>query len=406
MNKILVINAGSSSLKFSLIEMPEEKEIAHGLIGRIGLELSEWKLVKDNVTKKGEIKIVNHSEAFDFMLTILKSNKVINNTREINGFGHRILHGGEKYKNSVVITDKVLNDIKDLTPLGPLHHPGEIAGIEAAQEVFKGVPNVAVFDTAFHQTIDENKYIYPVPYEWYQNYGVRKYGFHGTSHKYITETMQNILNKEDINIISCHIGSGASITAIKNSKSFDTTMGLTPLDGLMMCTRSGSVDPSILDYVSKQTGKSLATLTDELNKGSGFLGICGFSDWRDVEENMRKKDKLAILAIELITESAARYIWNYYRELDGKVDAIVFTAGIGENASLYRELVVNKLKLLGIQLDQQKNNETAAFKEIKQGIISTNDSNIPVYVIPTNEEIEIARDTYNLTKPKTLTKVK
>ena len=404
MSKILVINAGSSSLKFSLIDMPEEKEIAHGLIGRIGLELSEWKLVKDGISSKGNVQIANHSEAFNFMLSSLKENHIITNTKEIGAIGHRVLHGGEKYKQSVIVTKEVLRDIKELISLGPLHHPGEIAGIEAAQKVFSNIENVAVFDTAFHQTIEKDKYLYTVPYEWYQKYGVRKYGFHGTSHKYITETMKKVLKKDDVNIISCHIGSGASITAIKNGQSYDTTMGLTPLDGLMMCTRSGSIDPSILNYISKQTGKSLEIITNELNQNSGLLGICGFSDWRDAENSAKSGNELSKLAVDLLIERAANYIWNYYRELDGKVDAIVFTAGIGENASFYRTLVINKLRLLGIEIDEEKNQKIASFKESNQGIITTNNSSIPVYVIPTNEEVEIARDTYDLTKAKILKK--
>ena len=406
MTKILVINAGSSSLKFSIIDMPEEKEIDHGLIGRIGLELSEWKLVKNGISSKGNVKIANHSEAFNFMLSSLKENRIITSTEEIGALGHRVLHGGEKYKKSVIVTQEVLRDIKKMISLGPLHHPGEIAGIEAAQKVFNNIENVAVFDTAFHQTIEKDKYLYAVPYEWYQKYGVRKYGFHGTSHKYIRDTMQKILNKEDVNIISCHIGSGASITAIKNGKSYDTTMGLTPLDGLIMCTRSGSVDPSILNYVSNQTGKSLENITDELNQNSGLLGICGFSDWRDVENSAKNGNELSKLAVDLITERAANCIWNYYRELEGKVDAIVFTAGIGENASFYRTVVMNKLRLLGIEIDEERNQKIASFKNLNQGIITTENSSIPVYVIPTNEELEIARDTYNLTNNKTLTKVR
>lgn len=404
--KVLVVNAGSSSLKFSLIKMPDEIIIANGLVGRIGTDLSEWKLTKNNEKMSGELKIINHSEAFNLMIKKLLEVKAINNLNEIGAIGNRILHGTSKYKSSVIIDDEVEKDIKDFTCLGPLHHPGELLGIEGGKKSLPDAIQVATFDTAFHQTIPEINYRYPIPDEWYDEYKVRKYGFHGTSHRYITEAMQNILGKKDINIISCHIGSGASITAIKNGKSYDTTMGLTPLAGLMMCTRSGSIDPSIIEYVTKKSGKSMEEIMADLNKNSGLVGVAGFSDWRDLEESAKKGDTKAKLAIEMITDSAANYIWQYVRELDGKIDAIVFTAGIGENASYYRLKVIEKLRLLGIRVSKEENNKIAGFKDIKQGIISTSDSTIPVYVIPTNEEIMIARETYDLTKEKVLTKTR
>ena len=404
--KVLVVNAGSSSLKFSLIKMPDEIIIANGLVGRIGTDLSEWKLTKNNEKMSGELKIINHSEAFNLMIKKLLEVKAINNLNEIGAIGNRILHGTSKYKSSVIIDDEVEKDIKDFTCLGPLHHPGELLGIEGGKKSLPDAIQVATFDTAFHQTIPEINYRYPIPDEWYDEYKVRKYGFHGTSHRYITEAMQNILGKKDINIISCHIGSGASITAIKNGKSYDTTMGLTPLAGLMMCTRSGSIDPSIIEYVTKKSGKSMEEIMAVLNKNSGLVGVAGFSDWRDLEESAKKGDTKAKLAIEMITDSAANYIWQYVRELDGKIDAIVFTAGIGENASYYRLKVIEKLRLLGIRVSKEENNKIAGFKDIKQGIISTSDSTIPVYVIPTNEEIMIARETYDLTKEKVLTKTR
>ena len=346
--KILVVNAGSSSLKFSLVKMPEETIIANGLVGRIGLGLSEWKLTKNSQKMSGELKIANHSEAFNLMINKLLEVKAINNLNEIGAIGNRVLHGTSKYKSSVIINDEVLNDIKDYTCLGPLHHPGELLGIEGGKKALPDAIQVATFDTAFHQTIPSINYCYPVPDEWYDEYKVRKYGFHGTSHRYITETMQNILGKREVNIISCHIGSGASIAAIKNGKSYDTTMGLTPLAGLMMCTRSGSVDPSIIEYVARRSGKNIEEIMDDLNKKSGLVGMAGFSDWRDVEENAKNGDIKAKLAIEMITESAANYIWQYVRELDGRVDAIVFTAGIGENAAYYRFKVIEILRLLNI----------------------------------------------------------
>ena len=394
--KIMVVNAGSSSVKFQLFEMPEEKVIISGYIEKIGFEDSFWNTKINGEKIRGEKFLKNHTEAVDVMLDELIKHKAVESLDEIKGVGHRVLHGGEKYSDSVLIDDQVVQDIKDLTKLGPLHHPGNLAGIEAMQKALPGVPNVAVFDTAFHQTMPAVNYMYPVPYEWYEKYGVRKYGFHGTSHKYITETMKKMLGKEDVNLIICHVGSGASISCIKDGKCYDTTMGLTPLDGLMMGTRCGSIDPSIIEYVCKESAKDVSEVTNDLNKKSGLLGICGFNDNRDVEKAIANGDERAKLALDMYVDIINRFIAEYYIELDGKVDAIVMTAGVLENGSETREAILTKLKPLGIVVDKEFNSKIAGFKEIHEGRITTDESAIPVYVIPTNEEIMIIRDTYKL----------
>ena len=394
--KFLCVNAGSSSLKFQLFEMPEEKVIISGYIEKIGLEDSFWTTKINGEKIKGAKYLKNHNEAVEVLLDELVKHKAVESLDEIKGVGHRVLHGGEKYSDSVLITDEVIQDIKDLTKLGPLHHPGNLAGIEALKEVLPDVPMVAVYDTAFHQTMPKKNYMYPVPYEWYLNYGVRKYGFHGTSHKYITVKMKEELNKEDVNLIICHIGSGASISAIKDGKCFDTTMGITPLDGLMMGTRSGSIDPSILEYVCKEADMSISDVTNDLNKKSGLLGISGFSDCRDVEEAAAKGDERAVLALTMYNDRIAKYIAEYFIELEGKVDAIVFTAGVGENGSDVRESIISRLKPLGIELDKKVNDKVAGFKEIHEGVISTKKSKVPVWVLPTNEELMIIKDTYEI----------
>ena len=394
--KFLCVNAGSSSLKFQLFEMPEEKVVISGYIEKIGFEDSFWNTKINGEKIRGEKFLKNHTEAVDVMLDELIKHKAVESLEEIKGVGHRVLHGGEKYSDSVLIDDQVIQDIKDLTKLGPLHHPGNLAGIEAMKKALPGVPNVAVFDTAFHQTMPAVNYMYPVPYEWYEKYGVRKYGFHGTSHKYITETMKKMLGKEDVNLIICHVGSGASISCIKDGKCFDTTMGLTPLDGLMMGTRCGSIDPSIIEYVCKESGKDVSEVTSDLNKKSGLYGICGFNDNRDVEKAISEGNERAKLALDMYVDIINRFIAEYYIELDGNVDAMVMTAGVLENGSDTRAAILDKLKPLGIKLNKEVNDKIAGFKEVHEGCITLPESSIPVYVIPTNEEIMIIRDTYKL----------
>jgi len=394
--KFLCVNAGSSSLKFQLFDMPEEKVIISGYIEKIGLEDSFWTTKINGEKIKGAKYLKDHSAAVEVLIDELIEHGAVESLDEIKGVGHRVLHGGEKYSDSVIITDEVIEDIKELTKLGPLHHPGNLAGIEALRKVLPNTPMVAVYDTAFHQTMPKENFMYPVPYEWYLKYGVRKYGFHGTSHKYITTVMKEKLKKDDVNLIICHIGSGASISAIKDGKCYDTTMGITPLDGLMMGTRSGSIDPSILEYVCKESGESISDVTNALNKKSGLLGISGFSDSRDVEDAAARGDERAILALNMYNDRVAKYIAQYYIELEGKVDAIVFTAGVGENGIAAREDILNRLLPLNIKVDKKLNDSIASYKDVHEGLISSKTSKIPVYVIPTNEELMIIKDTYEL----------
>lgn len=397
--KYLIINAGSSSLKFSLYNMPETIEIVNGYIEKIGNTDSFYTLkYAGNKVEKKQV-IMNHTDAVQTMLKELLDNNFIQDVSDIKGIGHRVLHGGEYYSESVLIDDIVLDNIKSLTKLGPLHHPGEIAGIESMKSVMPDVPQVAVFDTAFHQTMPKENYMYAVPYEWYEENGVRKYGFHGTSHKYITETMQKQLGKKDVNLIICHVGSGASMCCVKNGKCFNTTMGLTPLDGLVMGTRCGTIDSSIIEYICKERNMSVEDVNTVLNKQSGLLGIAGKNDFRDLEELANSGDEKAKLAIKMLQNSITKFIAQYYVELNGIVDAIVFTAGIGENGISLRANVVNSLSnALSIKLDENTNNKIARFKENQSGVISTPDSKIGVYVIPTDEEYMILKDTYEISK--------
>ena len=398
--KFLCVNAGSSSLKYQLFEMPEEKVIISGYIEKIGLEDSFWTIKVNGEKIKGAKYLKDHNDAVKVLLDSLIENEAVKSLDEIKGVGHRVVHGAEKYKDAVLITDEVIQDIVDMTKFATLHHPGNLAGIKALQEVLPDVPMVAVYDTAFHQTMPKENYLYPVPYEWYLNYGVRKYGFHGTSHKYITTVMQEKLGKKDVNLIICHVGSGASISAIKEGKCFDTTMGLTPLDGLMMGTRSGSIDPSIIEYVCKESDSDVSDVTNALNKKSGLLGVSGFSDSRDVENAAASGDERAILALNMYNDRVARYIAEYYIELEGKVDAIVFTAGVGENGIEAREDIINRVSALGIKLDKEANDNVAGYRDNQEGIISSKDSKVDVWVVPTNEELMIIKDTYKVINNK------
>ena len=394
--KILVVNAGSSSLKFQLFEMPEEKVIISGYIEKVGIEGSFWNTKINGEKIRGEKDLKNHTEAVQVMLDELLKYHAVESLDEIKGVGHRVLHGWEKYSDSVIIDGNAIQSIKDLMKLGPLHHPGNLAGIEAMQKALPEVPMVAVYDTAFHQTMPKYNFLYPVPMEWYEKYGVRKYGFHWTSHKYITQEMQHLLDKDDVNLIIAHIGSGGSLSAIKDGKCYDTTMGLTPLDGIMMGTRSGSIDPSILEYVCKESGMDISEVTNALNKKSGYLGVSGYSDSRDVEQAALRGEENAKLAQKMYNDRVAKFIAQYYIELEGKVDAIVFTAGVGENGTEFRADVLDKLAPLGIKINVEANNNIASYKQQHEGIITSPDSSIPVYVLPTNEELMIAKDTYKL----------
>ena len=395
-NKYLVINGGSSSLKFSLYNTIKE-EIVNGYIQKIGLEDSFYTLKYDGKKIEKTCEINNHVDACNVMINELLDNGFIFNINQIAGVGHRVLHGAEFYNESVIIDDEVINNLKSLVDLGGLHLPGEISVIECMKNILPDVKQVAVFDTAFHQTMKNDRYIYPIKYEYYEKYGVRKYGFHGTSYNYINNVMKDKLGVNNPNLIVCHIGSGASMCAIKNGECVDTTMGLTPLDGLMMGTRSGSIDPAIIDYLVNKTGKNVSTITDELNKESGMVGLCGKSDLRDVDILINNGDKKAILAMKIYINSIIKYIAEYYFLLKGDVDAIVFTAGVGENNSYVRREVVNYISdVIGSKLDDDMNNQIAGFKEIKEGIITTSDSKCPIYVVPTDEESMILTDTIRL----------
>ena len=395
--KILTVNAGSSSLKFNMIELPEEKELISGYFEKIGLSGGIYSIKINGSKIKKEADMRDHKDAIELLIRELLDNKIIKSLEEIEGIGHRLVHGGDKYASSVVITDDVINTVKELSSLAPLHNPANILGVEAFREALPNTPMVGVFDTAFHQTMGEEQYLYSVPLDWYKEYQIRKYGFHGTSHKYITKVMREKLGRDDINLISCHIGSGASICAIKNGKSFDTTMGFTPNAGLIMGTRSGDIDYSVIPYYINKTGATLSEVDNILNKKSGLLGISGkYSDHRDIESAMEDGDQDAILANNMYINRVVEYIAKYYVELDGKVDAIVFTAGLGENAREFREAILNKLGSLGICVDHDKNSKIASYLDKHEGVISSDESSVEVYVVPTNEELMIALDTYEL----------
>ena len=397
--KILSVNAGSSSLKFTLFEMPAGIELIGGYFEKIGLEDSFYSIKMNGEKTKKSAKVSDHADAVKILIDELIDNKVISSLEELDGVGHRLVHGGEKYTDSVVINDDVINTVTELIPLAPLHNPANLTGVKAFMDVLKDTPNVGVFDTAFHQTMKKEQYLYGVPYSWYENYKVRKYGFHGTSHKFITKTMKEMLGKENVNLIICHIGSGGSLCAVKDGKSFDTTMGFTPNAGIMMGTRSGDIDYSLIPYVMKESGMNLTEVDNMLNKQSGLLGVSGVSsDSRDIEEAIKECNEGAILANEMYVNKIAKYVAEYYVELGGKVDALVLTAGLGENAIEFRENLLTRLECLGIKLDKEVNNTIAGFKSVQTGIISTNDSIVPVYVVPTNEELMIATDTYELIK--------
>ena len=391
--KLLAVNAGSSSLKFKLLEMPKETTVASGVVERIGLSDSIFSMKFSGETKKDIQNIPNHSKAVELLLTRLVSYGIVADLNEIEGIGHRVVHGGETFQDSVVIDESVIAEIERLSDLAPLHNPANLTGIRAFQEALPNVPAIAVFDTAFHQTLDPVAYIYSVPYEWYTKYGVRKYGFHGTSHKYVSVRAAAMLQKpiEETKIIVCHIGNGASLCAVKYGKSIDTSMGFTPLAGIAMGTRSGDIDPAIVQFISEKEHKSLDEVIDELNKKSGYLGLSGLSsDSRDLWEAVERGDQKSILAVEKQAKMIADYIGAYFLLLEG-ADAICFTAGIGENASETRKLVVERLKALGVELDYEKN-----LTRGRETVISKPTSNIKLLLIPTNEEVMIARDTLRL----------
>ncbi|MGN1337462.1 MAG: acetate kinase [Candidatus Coprovivens sp.] len=395
--KILSVNAGSSSLKFRLYDMPEEKLLMKGTIERIGLSDGVYSIRVGDTKIEKDIDFADHSEAVETLLNDLVEQKIIKSLDEIKAVGHRVVHGGNKYSRSVVLTKRVVKEINEISDLAPLHNPASILGMTAFMENIPNSTNVACFDTAFHQTMDPSTYLYPVPYEWYVRYDVRKYGFHGLSHKFITETMIEKLKNKAPNLIICHIGNGASISAIKSGRCVDTSMGFTPNAGLMMGTRSGDIDHGIIQYIKKKTGYSSEHINGLLNKEAGLQGVAGMCDLRDLDRAYEAKEEKVLLAVEMYTQRIAEYIAQYYIKLDGKVDAIVFTAGGGENDPIIRKETLKKVQCLGIKIDEELNEETITRKG-KEGVITKKDSKIPVYVIATDEELMIARDTYELAK--------
>lgn len=391
--KIMSINAGSSSLKFSLFNMDTKEVLLSGLFERIGIEGSCYTLEYGEYKIKNEALMETHLDAVKILMDKLLELKIVNSLEEIDGIGHRIVHGGAIYKESVVVTDKVLDDIIALSDLAPLHNPAHAMCIKAFREVLPDTPMVVVFDTAFHQTIEKDRFLYPVPYNWYTDYQVRKYGAHGTSHRYVAKKLQEELGRDDLNIISCHLGNGGSITAISCGKCVDTSMGFTPHAGIMMGTRSGDIDVSMVPYVMEKEGKSAGEIMNDLNKKSGFLGISGLSsDSRDIEDGIKEGNERCILAQKMFVNSVIKYIAQYYVLL-GHVDVIAFTAGIGEKSISTRSDIIERLAPLGIEIDPEENNVRGKFKKI-----SSKKSSVDIYVVPTNEELMIAEDTLNLIK--------
>lgn len=399
--KILVINAGSSSLKYQLLDMDNEKLLAKGLCERIGIKGSCVSLKANGIQKVLDVELKNHDDAMEVVLKLLldKENNIISSLKEINAVGHRVLHGGEIYKHSVIVNDEVMKNLEALKPLGPLHMPANISGIKACQEIMPGVPQVAVFDTAFHSTMPDYAYMYGTPYEWYEKYKVRKYGFHGTSHNYIMNELAKALGKDpkDLKIISCHIGNGASVCAIKNGKCVDTSMGFTPLEGLLMGSRCGNIDPAVIEFVMNKEGKTISEMLNILNKESGLLGMSGVSsDSRDVVKGAKEGNLRCQMANNRFVFEIKKYIGAYAAVMNG-VDGIALSAGVGENAKDIREAIMKDMEYLGVDFDFDANNN---FERGKVWRLSKPTSKVAVYIIPTDEELMIAQDTQALTKKK------
>lgn len=396
--KILVLNAGSSSLKYQLFDMTDKSVIAKGNCEKIGLQTSfmKYKAHDKEVIFTEEIK--NHSDAIELVLKTLQDSEVgvIMDIAEIGAIGHRVLHGGEIYKDSVLVDDEVLKNLEELIPLGPLHQPANIMGIKACREL-TDAPNVAVFDTAFHANMPKEAYMYGLPYSAYTDWHIRKYGFHGTSHKYVSGRVASVMNKpiEDLKIITVHLGNGSSMAAVKDGHSIDTTMGMTPLDGLVMGTRSGNIDPSIIEFINKKTGWSIEEITNYLNKKSGMLGLNGkTSDMRENNDLIAAGDERAKLFLDILAYQIKKYIGSYAAAMGG-VDAIAFTGGIGENQEDIREMCLEGLDFLGIEIDKDKNWKLPRDTEEELSLPS---SKVKIYRIPTNEELAIALDTLKLAK--------
>ena len=388
---ILSVNAGSSSLKFTGFEMPSEDVLISGVFERIGIDNSFYTIKVNGEKIKKEVELPNHKVAFEILIKELMDNKIVESLDEIKGVGHRIVQGGAYFDKTVIADEDAVSKIDELASLAPLHNHAAIVGINAAKEVMPNAVQTVVFDTAFHQTMAPCEYMYAVPYAWYKEYGIRKYGAHGTSHKYVSQRMNEILGRNDTKLITCHIGNGASISAVKDGKCVDTSMGLTPNAGLIMGSRCGDMDATVVTYAMEKTGMTPKKMDIVLNKQSGLLGISGVSsDSRDIEEGIKNGNERCILAQEMYVKRIVEYIAKYYVLLGG-CDAIVFTAGVGENSISTRKEILNKLAVLGIKVDEEANNVRGEERKI-----TTDDSAVPAYIIPTNEELMIAKDTYSL----------
>ncbi|MBD3860279.1 acetate kinase [Bacillus sp. 28A-2] len=393
MSKIIAINAGSSSLKFQLFDMPEETVLTKGLVERIGMDNSIFTISVDGEKKTEITDIPDHAVAVKMLLEKLTEFNIIKDFNEIDGVGHRVVHGGEKFSDSVLLTDEVINEIDQLSELAPLHNPANVVGIKAFKQILPDVPAIAVFDTAFHQTMPEQSYLYSLPYDYYKKFGIRKYGFHGTSHKFVTERAAELLGRplEELRLISCHLGNGASIAAVEGGKSIDTSMGFTPLAGVAMGTRSGNIDPALIPFIMEKTGHTAEEVLSTLNKKSGLLGVSGLSsDLRDIEEATEEGNDRAEVALDIFASRIHKYIGSYAARMNG-VDAIIFTAGIGENSSEVRARVLRGLEFMGVYWDPSLNNMRG-----EEAFISYPHSPVKVIVIPTNEEVMIARDVMRL----------
>ena len=388
---ILSVNAGSSSLKFTGFEMPSEDVLISGVFERIGIDNSFYTIKVNGEKIKKEVELPNHKVAFEILIKELMDNKIVESLDEIKGVGHRIVQGGAYFDKTVIADEDAVSKIDELASLAPLHNHAAIVGINATKEVMPNAVQTVVFDTAFHQTMAPCEYMYAVPYAWYKEYGIRKYGAHGTSHKYVSQRMNEILGRNDTKLITCHIGNGASISAVKDGKCVDTSMGLTPNAGLIMGSRCGDMDATVVTYAMEKTGMTPKEMDIVLNKQSGLLGISGVSsDSRDIEEGIKNGNERCILAQEMYVKRIVEYIAKYYVLLGG-CDAIVFTAGVGENSISTRKEILNKLAVLGIKVDEEANNVRGEERKI-----TTDDSAVPAYIIPTNEELMIAKDTYSL----------
>ncbi len=396
--KVLVINAGSSSLKYQLIDMTNESVLAKGLCDRIGIENSFIKQSKGDEEAVVITKVLkNHKDAIEAVISALTDDKigVIKSMNEISAVGHRIVHGGEKFNNSAVINENVMEAVRECIDIAPLHNPPNIVGIEACQQIMPNVPMVGVFDTTFHSTMPEHAYLYAIPYELYQKYGIRKYGFHGTSHKYVSERAAELLGKplSELKIVTCHLGNGSSICAVNKGKSIDTSMGFTPLQGLAMGTRSGTIDPEVVTFLMEKEDLTVKGVSTLLNKKSGVLGVSGVSsDFRDLHSAADEGNKRAQLALDIFAYGVKKFIGEYIAVMNG-VDAIVFTAGIGENNPTIRKMVLENMDFFGVKIDLEKNKLRGQEMDI-----STSDATVRTLVIPTNEELAIARETLRLLK--------